>query len=74
MLKRRVYIYKADVYKQGEIIMDTRPALGKVEDLAALAKLDDHVLLQELKARYQNNDIYVSLHQCNCQYRYNNVS
>lgn len=54
--------------------MDTRPALGKVEDLAALAKLDDHVLLQELKARYQNNDIYVSLHQCNCQYRYNNVS
>lgn len=40
--------------------MDGRPALGKVEDLATLAKLDDHVLLEELRARYRNNDIYVS--------------
>ncbi|XP_021359282.1 myosin-IIIa-like isoform X3 [Mizuhopecten yessoensis] len=38
--------------------MDGRPALGKVEDLATLAKLDDKVLLEELRARYRNNDIY----------------
>lgn len=37
-----------------------RPAPGKVEDLATLAKLDDQVLLEELKIRYSNNDIYVS--------------
>ncbi|KAJ8304543.1 hypothetical protein KUTeg_018126 [Tegillarca granosa] len=35
-----------------------RPAPGKVEDLATLAKLDDQVLLEELKIRYSNHDIY----------------
>ena len=34
---------------------------GKVEDLATLAKLDDNVLLEELKIRYANNNIYVSI-------------
>ncbi|XP_069138328.1 myosin-IIIb-like isoform X1 [Argopecten irradians] len=38
--------------------MEGRPALGKVEDLATLAKLDDKVLLEELRARYRNNNIY----------------
>ena len=37
-----------------------RPPPGKVEDLATLAKLDEKVLLDELKIRYYNNDIYVS--------------
>ncbi|XP_060592914.1 myosin-IIIb-like isoform X2 [Ruditapes philippinarum] len=35
-----------------------RPPPGKVEDLATLAKLDEKVLLDELKIRYYNNDIY----------------
>ncbi|WAQ98013.1 MYO3B-like protein [Mya arenaria] len=38
-----------------------RPPVGKVEDLATLAKLDEKVLLAELKTRYYNNDIYTSL-------------
>jgi len=38
-----------------------RPPVGKVEDLATLAKLDEQVLLAELKTRYYNNDIYVSV-------------
>lgn len=38
-----------------------RPPPGKVEDLATLAKLDEKVLLEELKLRYYNNDIYVSI-------------
>ena len=37
-----------------------RPPPGKVEDLATLAKLDEQVLLNELKIRYNNNEIYVS--------------
>lgn len=37
-----------------------RPPVGKVEDLATLAKLDEQVLLTELKTRYYQNDIYVS--------------
>jgi len=37
-----------------------RPPVGKVEDLATLAKLDEKVLLSELKTRYYNNEIYVS--------------
>ena len=36
----------------------TKP--GEVEDLASLAKLDDKVLLEELKIRYSNDKIYVS--------------
>ena len=39
-----------------------RPPPGKVEDLATLAKLDEQVLLNELKIRYNNNEIYVSVH------------
>ena len=33
---------------------------GEVEDLATLSKLDDKVLLEELKIRYNNDKIYVS--------------
>ena len=33
---------------------------GEVEDLATLARLDEKVLLNELKIRYDNNKIYVS--------------
>jgi myosin heavy subunit len=38
-----------------------RPKPGLVEDLATLAKLDEQVLMEELKIRYRNNDIYVSV-------------
>ena len=38
-----------------------RPPPGKVPDLATLAKLDEQILLNELKIRYYNNEIYVSL-------------
>ena len=38
-----------------------RPPPGHVEDLATLAKLDEEVLLKELKVRYDNNNIYVSI-------------
>ena len=34
---------------------------GEVEDLATLARLDEKVLLNELKIRYDNNKIYVSV-------------
>ena len=37
-----------------------RPPPGKVPDLATLAKLDEQILLNELKIRYYNNEIYVS--------------
>ena len=33
---------------------------GEVEDLATLARLDEKVLLSELKARYNRDKIYVS--------------
>ena len=33
---------------------------GEVEDLATLARLDEKVLLNELKVRYNNDRIYVS--------------
>ena len=33
---------------------------GEVEDLATLARLDEKVLLNELKVRYHKNRIYVS--------------
>ena len=33
---------------------------GEVEDLATLARLDEKVLLNELKVRYNKNRIYVS--------------
>ncbi|XP_041373643.1 myosin-IIIb-like [Gigantopelta aegis] len=35
-----------------------RPPLGDVEDLATLAKLDEQILLKELKERYKQNKIY----------------
>ena len=37
-----------------------RPALGDVEDLAELAKLDEQILLAEIRERYARNKIYVS--------------
>lgn len=37
-----------------------RPPVGDVEDLATLAKLDEHILLAEIKERYSKNKIYVS--------------
>ena len=36
------------------------PQPGTTADLATLANLDDKVLLNELKIRYRNNNIYVS--------------
>lgn len=33
---------------------------GEIEDLATLSKLDDKVLLEELKVRYTKDKIYVS--------------
>ncbi len=33
---------------------------GEVEDLATLARLDETVLLKELKVRYSRDKIYVS--------------
>lgn len=38
-----------------------RPEPGSVEDLATLAKLDDNILLDELRVRYNKNLIYVSI-------------
>lgn len=35
---------------------------GATEDLATLANLDGKVLLNELKVRYMDNNIYVSKH------------
>lgn len=35
---------------------------GSVEDLATLANLDGKVLLNELKVRYLENNIYVSIY------------
>ncbi|XP_035829712.1 unconventional myosin-VIIa [Aplysia californica] len=35
-----------------------RPPLGDVQDLATLAKLDETILLDEIKERYQQNKIY----------------
>jgi len=37
-----------------------RPEPGSVQDLATLAKLDDNILLDELRIRYSRNQIYVS--------------
>ena len=34
--------------------------VGETEDLATLAKLDEKVLLEELKVRYSQDKIYVS--------------
>ena len=34
---------------------------GEVEDLATLARLDEKVLLNELKVRYNKDRIYVSI-------------
>ena len=36
------------------------PSKGDVEDLATLSKLDEDILLTELRTRYMNDDIYVS--------------
>ena len=36
-------------------------APGKNDDMATLASLDETVLLQELKRRYEQDKIYVSL-------------
>jgi len=38
--------------------MAARP--GETEDLASLANLNEAILLDELKARYKKDDIYVS--------------
>lgn len=35
-----------------------RPKPGSVQDLATLAKLDDNILLDELRIRYNSNEIY----------------
>ena len=35
--------------------------VGDVNDLATLAKLDDKILLQQLKARYERDKIYVRI-------------
>ncbi|CAL1540613.1 unnamed protein product [Lymnaea stagnalis] len=35
-----------------------RPAVGDVEDLATLARLDETILLEEVKARYTSDKIY----------------
>ena len=35
--------------------------VGEVDDLATLAKLDESILLNEVKVRYQNDRIYVSI-------------
>ena len=34
--------------------------VGEVNDLATLAKLDETILLNEVKVRYENDRIYVS--------------
>jgi hypothetical protein len=36
------------------------PKPGSVQDLATLAKLDDNILLDELRIRYNSDEIYVS--------------
>lgn len=40
--------------------MDRLP-VGDVEDLATLARLDEHILLEEIAERYKQNKIYVSI-------------
>lgn len=42
-----------------EVNMD-RPPVGDVDDLATLAKLDEQILLGELRERYRRGRIYVS--------------
>ena len=37
---------------------------GEVEDLASLSRLDEKVLLNELKVRYNKDRIYVSRSTC----------
>lgn len=47
--------------------MAARP--GETEDLASLTHLNEAILLDELKARYKKDDIYVShrvLCRCYC--------
>jgi len=41
--------------------MAARP--GETEDLASLTNLNEAILLDELKARYKKDDIYVSSSQ-----------
>ena len=36
------------------------PARGKTDDLAALSRLDETILLEELRCRYAEDKIYVS--------------
>ena len=36
-----------------------RPPVGQVQDLASLAKLDETILLEEIKERYTQDKIYV---------------
>lgn len=50
---------KKEVNIRDNSAMD-RPKPGSVEDLATLSKLDDNILLDELRIRYNNNQIYVS--------------
>ena len=35
--------------------------LGETNDLAILARLDEHILLSELKKRFEEHNIYVSI-------------
>ena len=35
-----------------------RPPVGQVEDLASLPELDEGILLEELRTRYKQNNIY----------------
>ena len=35
--------------------------VGKTDNLAELSKLDEQIILDELRARYENDKIYVSV-------------
>lgn len=41
-------------------MIDDTYVCGTVKDLTTLSKLDENILLQELKARYEKQLIYVS--------------
>lgn len=49
---------KREIKKAAERMESCKP--GSIADLATLANLDGKVLLNELKVRYQENNIYVS--------------
>ena len=45
--------------RRGSRVMATRP--GETNDLASLTHLNEAILLDELKARYKKDDIYVRI-------------